>query len=111
VTHEDYDQAPGFPAETTRVKRRRSVPTALSGQSPGMPAHNAKPVAAEYGWLTPLRKSKGDPRLWFWRCRCGAEITREIGHVRRCDRLGKVSRCKTCQTAATTTKKSRGAAP
>ncbi len=48
----------------------------------GKPAHNAKPVEAEYGWLTPIRKSVGDPRLWFFRCRCGKEVLRELGNAR-----------------------------
>jgi hypothetical protein len=94
----DHSDAVGYPAEPTRVYRTRSVPTALSGQSqPGKPSHNAKPVAAEYGWLTPLRKSKGDPALWFFRCRCGKELMRLIGGVRRDQREGRTAKCKGCE--------------
>jgi hypothetical protein len=50
-------------------------------------------VAAEYGWLTPLRQCKGDTSQWFFRCRCGVEIMRALGHVRRQVRDGKVPKC------------------
>ena len=74
--------------------RGRSLPVALSGTpQAGKASHNAKPVAAEYGWLTPLRKSKGDPTLWFFRCRCGAELMRLMGGVRRDVRDGKTPKC------------------
>ncbi len=66
----------------------------LGGQTqPGQPAHNAKPVAPEYGWLTPLRKSAGDVRLWSFRCRCGAVFYREIGQVRRNEKNGVLNKC------------------
>lgn len=88
----DHSDAVGYPAKPTRLYRDS---VALSGQQqPGKPSRNAKPVAAEYGWLTPLRKSKGDPTLWFFRCRCGSELLRRIGEVRRVEREGKVAKCK-----------------
>ncbi len=59
----------------------------------GRPAHNASPVAAEYGWVTPIRKSVGDPRLWFFRCRCGSEFLRELNNVRACQNRGGVAKC------------------
>ena len=100
-----YDCTPGFPATATRVRPdatgRRSLPIKLSGQpQPGKAAHNAKPPAAEYGWLTPLRKSKGDSKLWFFRCRCGNEMLRAVGEVRRMTREGKVCKCKDCAIKA-----------
>jgi hypothetical protein len=90
----DFDDAPGFPV--TEPPRLYRDSAAISGgrHKPGKPSHNAKPVAAEYGWLTPLRKSKGDPALWFFRCRCGGEVLRLIGGVRRVEREGGVAKCK-----------------
>jgi hypothetical protein len=81
----------GWPQAAPQV---RALPVALSGTpQAGRASHNAKPVAAEYGWLTPLRKSNGDPTLWFFRCRCGAEIQRLLGGVRRDVRGGKTPKC------------------
>lgn len=74
--------------------KRRALPVNMSGQQePGRPSRNAKAVAAEYGWLTPLRKSKGDPSLWFFRCRCGTEVQRLLSGVRRLEKEGKVAKC------------------
>jgi hypothetical protein len=88
----DHSDAVGFPAPD--AGRVRSLPIALSGTpQPGKASRNAKPVAAEYGWLTPLRKSKGDPALWFFRCRCGKEFVRLLGGVRRDEREGRVAKC------------------
>ena len=76
------------------MTRVRDLPVSLSGAPQlGARAHNAKPVAAEYGWLTPLRQCKGDTAQWFFRCRCGAEILRALGQVRRQVRAGKVPKC------------------
>lgn len=83
---------PGFPAKPTRLYRE-SAAVAGGRHKPGKASHNAKPVAAEYGWLTPLRKSSGDPTLWFFRCRCGTEIQRLLGGVRRDVRGGKTPKC------------------
>ena len=62
-------------------------------QRVGKPAHNAKPVAAEYGWLTPVRKSAGDPRLWFFLCRCGTTVQRELNNIRGIVNRGNVPKC------------------
>ncbi len=59
----------------------------------GKPAKNAKPVAAEYGWLSPVRKSVGDPRVWFFRCRCGTQVLKELNNVRAVVNNGNVPKC------------------
>lgn len=96
----DHSDEVGWPAETART---RSVPTALSGQPQyGKPAHNAKPPTGEIGWLTPVRKSKGDPSTWFWRCRCGDDkVLKRVNDVRSSARRGHTPKCKpTCRGIA-----------
>lgn len=81
------------------MSMERSVPLHMSGTGrPGKRSHNAKAVEGEHGWLTPLQKSKGDPQLWLWQCRCGERIYKRAVDVRSSLKRGYVPRCKvTCK--------------
>ncbi len=94
----DHSDEPGFPAEPTKVVRRRNVPPSLWAQRRSV--SNAKIPVAEHGWLTPIRKCQGDPQFWFWRCRCGDETTfRRAADVRKGLKRGSVPKCTACDLA------------
>lgn len=92
---DDHCEPPGCSAPAPRV---RSLPVHLAGTPlPGKPSHNAKALVGEYGWLTPIRKSKGDPQTWFWRCRCGDEtVLKRAVDVRSSVARGRTPACKSC---------------
>lgn len=107
----DNSDAPGFPAGSTPVTRRRNVPVHMWAQRRSV--SNAITPVGEHGWLTPIRQCHGDTQYWFWRCRCGDETTlRRAADVRKGLKRGATPRCVSCDMENRRSKMSRqGVAP